>query len=103
MNPTTPKAPFEPLRANTVGALELATARLEKRLRRAARAITEGDLDQAEDLYTLAVTHLWELDPSRFDEDDDGYLWRSLVNCMVSARRKDEGNPTRPPFALRFP
>lgn len=94
---------FEPLRADTNRELELTIARLEKRLRHAARMVAEGDADLADDLYQRAITYLWELDPSRFDAEDEGYLWQSLVNRMIDGRRADEGNPTRPPLALRYP
>lgn len=94
---------FRPMRGSTRLELELAIERLGPRLRRAARAIAEGDAQLAADFYQIAVTHLWELDPSRFDEDDAAYLWRALVNRMLNARRDgEEGDPTRPPLALRF-
>ena len=103
MNPTTRITPFQPLRGDTAGELALAIARFDGRLRRAARAIAVADNDLAEDLYQLAITQLWELDPARFDRDDDGYLWESMVNRMLMARRAGQGHPTRPPLALRFP
>src|SRR5436309_1766426 len=95
-------ARFQPLRGDTTGELQLVIARLDDRLRRAARTIAEGDRDLADDLYEVAVTQLWEMDPSRFDQDDEGYLWRSMVNRMLNARRDDGGDPTRAPLALRF-
>ena|SRR5690242_6177277 len=95
-------APFRPLRGDTNGALQNAIGQLKSRLRRAARKIAVRDLDWAEDLYQLAITHLWELDPARFDSDDEGFLWTALINRMLMARRADDGNPTRPPLALRF-
>ena len=103
MNDTIIGRPFQPLRGNTALELELAIERLGPRLRRAARAVANGDADLAADFYQLAITHLWELDPSRFDDDDAAYLWRALVNRMLNARRDgEEGDPTRPPLALRF-
>jgi len=95
---------FQPLRGNTTLELELAVERLRPRLRRAARAIAEGDSDLAKDFYQIAIAHLWELDPARFDDDDAAYLWRALVNRMLNARRDGgENDPTRAPLALRFP
>ena len=103
MTDTTIRPPFQPLRGNTTLALELAIERLRPRLRHAARAIANGDAHAAADFYQLAITHLWELDPARFDEDDAAYLWRALVNRMLNARRDgEEGDPTRAPLALRF-
>ena len=103
MNPATKTTSFQPLRGNTDGALELAIAHFGPRLRHAARKIAKGDLDVADDLYQRAITQLWMLDPSRFDEDDDGYVWRSMVSRMLNARRDAERDPTRAPLAKRFP
>lgn len=95
---------FRPLRGDTIGELERATKRFDKRLRRAARIIAGDDRDYAADLYQAAMTELWELDPARFDPDEDGYLWQSMINRMLMvqrvARRVD---PTRPPWAVRIP
>lgn len=103
MNDITIRPPFQPLRGNTALELELAIERLGPQLRRAARAIANGNADVAKDFYQLAITHLWELDPSRFDDDDAAYVWRALVNRMLNACRDgEEGDPTRPPLALRF-
>lgn len=94
---------FQPLRGDTTGELERAIAHFNRRLRRAAEKVAKGDLDLAEDLYQVAIAQLWEHDPSRFDDDDEAYLWTSMVNRMLMARRdKEEGDPTRPPLALRF-
>ena len=95
--------PFQPLRGDTAGELKLAIARFDSRLRHAAWVMAEGDNDVAEDLYQIAITHLWELDPARFDRDDDGYLWQSIIRQMGKGRRADDGDPLRPPLALRFP
>lgn len=93
---------FQPLRGDTAGEFELAVAHFGKRLRRAADKIAHGDLDVAEDLYGAAITLLWEHDPSRFDEADEAYLWTSMVNAMLMARREGATDPTRAPLALRF-
>jgi DNA-directed RNA polymerase specialized sigma24 family protein len=103
MSAATIKPSFQPLRGNTILELQLAIQRLGPRLRRAARTIANGDADLAEDFYQAAITELWELDPARFDDDDAGFLWRALVNRMLKSRRdNEEGDPTRPPLALRF-
>jgi DNA-directed RNA polymerase specialized sigma24 family protein len=102
MRRATTRPNFQPLRGNTVGELEAAIAHFNGRLRRAARAIADDDADLAEDLYQAAITQLWELDPARFDEDDEPYLWRSMVNQMLKGRREIE-DPTRAPLALRIP
>jgi DNA-directed RNA polymerase specialized sigma24 family protein len=94
---------FQPLRGDTAGALHLAIARFDRHLRRAAEKLARGDIDVANDLYQVAITHLWELDPARFDRDDEGYLWKSMVSRMLNARRNNQRDPTRPPLALRFP
>jgi len=87
-----------------VAALPLVIARFEAPLRHAARKLAGGDKDLAKDFYQLAITELWELDPARFDRDEDGYLWQSMINRMLMARREiRKGEPTRPPLALRFP
>jgi DNA-directed RNA polymerase specialized sigma24 family protein len=93
---------FEPLRGDTARAFERAVTHFGHRLRRAARKIAHGDLDVAEDLYAAAIARLWEHDPSRFDEDDEAYLWTSMINQMLMARRDNAGDPTRAPLALRF-
>jgi DNA-directed RNA polymerase specialized sigma24 family protein len=104
MKPGERGAAYKPLRGNTVVALERAVERFERRLRRAARLIAGGDADAANDLYQLAITELWELDPARFDPDDDGYLWQAMMKRMLKAYRDDaRSNPIRPPVALRFP
>jgi DNA-directed RNA polymerase specialized sigma24 family protein len=103
MTGTRTVVPFEPLHGDTAGELKLAIARFDSRLRHAARAMADADDDVAEDLYQIAITHLWELDPSRFDRDDDGYLWQSMIRRMGKGRRAEEGDPLRPPLALRFP
>jgi DNA-directed RNA polymerase specialized sigma24 family protein len=104
MNPVTTGAAFKPLRGNTEVALERAVARFERRLWRAARLIAGGDSDVAEDLYQVAITELWELDPARFDREDDGYLWQAMMKRMLKAQRDDaRRNPIRPPVALRIP
>lgn len=94
---------FQPLRGDTAGQFERAVARFRDRLRRAAEKIARGDLDMAEDLYGVAIAQLWEHDPSRFDEDDEAYLWSAMVNGMLTARRDESAvDPTRAPYALRF-
>jgi DNA-directed RNA polymerase specialized sigma24 family protein len=104
MNPARTKSAFRPLRGNTVGELERSIVRFERRLRRAARLIAGGDTDYAKDLYQVAITELWELDPARFDPDEDGYLWQAMMKRMLKAYRDDaRSNPIRPPVALRFP
>jgi len=103
MTPVTAIGPFQPLRGDTAGEFERAVAHFGERLRRAAEKVARGDLDLAEDLYQVAITQLWEHDPARFDDDDEAYLWTSMVNRMLMARRDHkEGDPTRPPLALRF-
>lgn len=103
MTPARRKPAFRPLRGNTAGELERTMMRFNTRIRRVARMIANGDADLAEDLYEAAMTQLWELDPARFDADDDGYLWQSMIRRMLNARRNGERpDPTRPPLALRF-
>lgn len=103
MRITKTTAVFQPLRGDTVGELELAIERFDKRLRRAAGVVSGGEADVAEDLYQLAIAELWELDPARFDRSDDGYLWRAMMKRMLMVRRGAERDPTRAPLALRFP
>ena len=103
MNRAKTTASFKPLRGSTDGALVLAIERFKRRLWYAARVLAGGDRDLAKDFYQAAITQLWELDPARFDEDDDGYLWRSMMNRMLNAQRGEGGDPMRSPLALRFP
>ena len=104
MNAIKRGAAFLPLRGNTVGALERAIERFERRLWRAARLIAGADKDVAEDLYQVAIAELWELDPARFDADDDAYLWQAMMKRMLKTHRDDmRRNPIRPPAALRLP
>jgi len=102
MNSIGTNARFQPLRGNTAREFERAVERFKKRLRLAAQRVAEGNIDLAEDLYQVAITHLYELDPARFDADDEAYLWRSMVHRMLNARRGDDRDPTRAPMALRF-
>ena len=102
MIPNEPTRIFQPLRGDTARAFERAVAHFGHRLRRAAVKIARGNLDVAEDLYAAAIARLWELDPSRFDEDDEAYLWTSMINQMLMARRELAADPTRAPLALRF-
>lgn len=103
MNTVDATSILQPLRGDTAGELERAIAHFGTRLRHAAEKVARGNLDLAEDLYQVAITQLWEHDPSRFDDDDEAYLWTAMVNRMLMARRdKEEGDPTRPPLALRF-
>jgi DNA-directed RNA polymerase specialized sigma24 family protein len=96
------EARLQPLRGDTSDEFQRAVAHFGTRLRRAAEKIARGDLDLAEDLYAAAVTQLWEHDPARFDEDDEAYLWTSMINQMLMARRGGTADPTRAPLALRF-
>jgi hypothetical protein len=97
-----PPRGVQPLRGDTARAFERAVEHFGKRLRLAARKIAHGERDVAEDLYAAAIAQLWELDPSRFDEDDEAYLWTSMIYRMLTARSERAGDPMRPPLALRF-
>jgi DNA-directed RNA polymerase specialized sigma24 family protein len=87
MNAAQSNALFHPLRGSTLGALKLSIVRYEDRLQHSAQAIAGGELDVADDLYQAAVIQLWELDPSRYDEDDEAYIWICMVNEMRKALR----------------
>lgn len=94
----------EPLEGDTDRGLEQSVEKLRPFLRRVARVLALGDRDVAADLYQLAITFLWKLDPSRFDEHDgreQTFLYRSLVNHMrnaMAAEAKSRHHPLVPRF-----
>jgi len=50
-----------------------------------------NDPDVAEDLMQLAYVRLWELDPSRFGEEDQLYLRAALLKRMLDGARAEYG------------
>ena len=59
-----------------------AVAKFRRFIRYGAMVLAGGEVDVAEDLEQEAYIVLWELDPSRFDADDDGYLLRAVFKRM---------------------
>lgn len=65
-------------------------------IRKVAFAIARGDRELGGDLEQEALILLWELDPTRFDESDEGYVKAALRRRMQRAyrdeRRKEGGS-----------
>lgn len=72
-----------------------AQERLALIINRHALDLADQDGDLADDLRQEAWVHLWELDPSRFDENDWSYLKKALVSRMINAlhRERREARP----------
>jgi hypothetical protein len=66
-----------------------ALVRLLPFLRQKASRIAGGDPQLEGDLTQEALIELWEIDASRFDEDDQVYLKRALVHRMLDAAERD--------------
>ena len=71
-------------------AFGIAAARRMGFLRRVARIISRGDRQLAEDLLQEALIAMWELDPSRFDAEDEHAFLRMLVDRMKQVRRREK-------------
>ena len=71
-------------------AFGIAAARRMGFLRRVARIISRGDRQLAEDLLQEALIAMWELDPSRFDAEDERAFTRMLVDRMKQVRRREK-------------
>jgi ABC-type transporter Mla MlaB component len=65
-----------------------ALVRLLPYLRQQASRIAGGDPWLEGDLTQEALIELWEMDASRFDEDDQVYLKRALVHRMIDAAER---------------
>ena len=77
------------------GAFHAALVRLRDYIAWRAKQLACGDADLADDLAQEATVHLWELDPSRFAEEDQLYLRRSLVNRMIDLARAERAKTER--------
>ena len=58
-------------------------------IKRVAYLNAAGDVELAQDLEQEALIKLWDLDPTRFDSDDRGWLETVLRNCMIDLARVD--------------
>jgi hypothetical protein len=66
-----------------------ALKRLLPYLRQRASRIAGGDPQLEGDLTQEALIELWEIDASRFDEDDQPYLKQALVRRMYHAAERE--------------
>ena len=70
-------------------AFEKAWSEMRAYVRKSAEHLAQGEADFADDLEQEARIALWDLDPSRFDEDDAEYVKTALRNRMKDAARKE--------------
>lgn len=88
--PSEPDVPFAPHRVHgEARAFGVASVRLMSYVRSMARRIAQGDAQFEEDLVQEAQIELWEIDASRFDEEDQMYLKRALVTRMIKAAERE--------------
>ena len=69
-----------------------------KFIRYAAVMLAREELDLVDDLEQEAFILLWEIDPSRFDDEDGGYLLRAIFKRMqfrYRTHRRAEGGSRR--------
>lgn len=67
-------------------------------LRRAARVLSRGDWQLAEDMVQEAIIELWDRDPSRYAAEDERLLRKILFDEMKIVRlrdRRDRGGDMR--------
>ena len=81
-------------------ALRAAYDRLWPMMRCIAMRLADNDADFAEDLLQEAFIHLWELDPSRFDDADQPYLKKALWARMLNVFDHD-WRERKPELVLR--
>ena len=81
-------------------ALRAAHDRLWPMMRSIAMRLADDDADFADDLTQEAFIHLWHLDPSRFDDDDQPYLKKALWARMLNVLDHEE-RVGRPDLMLR--
>jgi len=87
---------------DTDRALEQVIRRLHRGLRKVALQLSRRDRDVAADLVQEAFIWIWQLDPSRFADDEISYLRKAAVNHMVSLHRRDAALRRKAPFAARL-
>ena len=81
-------------------ALRATYERLWPMMRSIAMRLADKDADFAEDLLQEAFIHLWQLDPSRFDEEDQAYLKKALWARMLDVL-DHEWRVRKPELVLR--
>ena len=70
-------------------AFEAASDRLRPMIERVAAALAGADDLFRQDLVQEGLVAIWDLDPSRFDEADEGYFRRAVaVRMRLAARRE---------------
>ena len=70
-----------------------AVHRLRPFVRSRANRLAGGNRDLARDLEQEAWIKLWELDPLRFDDEDEPYVRKVLANHMCDRMRRERGRP----------
>jgi len=70
-------------------AYRAALARLDPIARRMAHDLAKGMRYHEEDLLQEGLTELWELDPSRYEVDEDEVLVSAMMNRMQRARARE--------------
>lgn len=70
-------------------------------IKRGATFLARGDYQLAQDLEQEALILLWELDPTRFESTDEGYVKNALWKDMLRARR-DERNKAHELIGVDF-
>ena len=73
---------------DTRAALPEMLAELQMFIRLSASGLTD-DPELAADLKQEAAVKLWQLDPTRFDDDDTDYVCAALYKCMQDAARRE--------------
>lgn len=76
-------------------AFHAALIRLRDYIARRAEELAFGDADLADDLAQEGTVCLWELDPSRYGEEDQLYLRRSIMNRMTDLARAERAETER--------
>lgn len=76
---------------DTRAALPEMLAELQMFIRLSAGGLT-SDPDLAADLEQEAAVKLWQLDPTRFDDDDTDYVCAALYKCMQDAARRERAS-----------
>lgn len=62
---------------------------LHQRLHNQARRITRGEMDLVDDLVQEALWKLSELDPQRIPRNAPAYVWRTLLDYMITVYRQE--------------
>lgn len=78
-----------PLLQDIIDAAELAIVREALFISLASERHADGDVMLVDDLAQEARIALWDLDPTRFDETDVGFLRRAMLNAIKQAKYEE--------------